>query len=120
MAVHELYYYQTVAGERPFVEWLEGLTDRKARAKIEARLATVAAGSLGDVETVGEGVMELRVDWGPGYRVYFARVGQVMVLLLCGGDKRTQQKDIIRAKGYFKDYKARIAKLPKTPSRSRA
>ena len=109
MAVHRLYYYQTAAGDRPFVEWLEGLTDRQSRAKIEARLARVASGTLGDVEPVGEGVLELRIDWGPGYRAYFARVGQVIVLLLCGGDKRTQQKDIDRAKDYFKDYKARAA-----------
>lgn len=110
MAVNELYYYQTAAGGRPLVEWLAGLNDRQARARIEARLARLAAGNLGDVETVGEGVMELRVDWGPGYRVYFSRVGQVIVLLLCGGDKRTQQKDIERAKAYFEDYKARSAK----------
>jgi putative addiction module killer protein len=64
--------------------------------------------------------MELRVDWGPGYRVYFARLGQVIVLLLCGGDKRTQQKDIKRAKECFKDYKARSAKLAKAPKRGRA
>ena len=110
MAVNALYYYHTAAGERPFVEWLAGLTDRQARARIEARLARVAAGNLGDAEPVGEGVMELRVDWGPGYRLYFARVGQVIVLLLCGGDKRTQKKDINNAKAYFKDYKARAAK----------
>jgi putative addiction module killer protein len=110
MAVNELYYYQTAAGERPFVEWLEELSDRQARARIEARLARVAAGNLGDVEAVGEGVMELRVDWGPGYRVYFSQLGQVIVLLLCGGDKRTQQRDIKRAKEYFEDYKARSAK----------
>ena len=105
----ELRYYQTAAGERPFVEWLEGLDDRQARTRIEARLARVAVGNFGDVEPVGEGVMELRIDWGPGYRVYFARVGQVIVLLLCGGDKRTQQRDINRAKEYFEDYKARTA-----------
>ena len=110
MAVNELYYYQTAAGERPFVEWLAELNDRQARARIEARLARVAAGNLGDAEPVGEGVMELRVDWGPGYRLYFARVGQVIVLLLCGGDKRTQSRDIKRAKDYFKDYKTRSAK----------
>ena len=57
--------------------------------------------------------MELRIDWGPGYRVYFSRIGQVVVLLLCGGDKRTQQKDIDRAKAYLKDYKARAAKKPR-------
>ncbi len=81
MAANELYYYQTAAGERPFVDWLAELGDRQARARIEARLARVAAGNLGDVEPVGEGVMELRIDWGPGYRIYFSRVGQVIVLL---------------------------------------
>jgi putative addiction module killer protein len=91
------------------VEWLTALEDRQARARIRARLARLAAGNLGDVEPVGEGVMELRIDWGPGYRVYFARLGQIVVLLLCGGDKRTQDKDIKRAKDYFKDYKARTA-----------
>ena len=110
MAVYEIYYYQTVAGERPFIEWLERMNDSQARARIEARLARVAAGNLGDIETVGEGVLELRIDWGPGYRVYFCRLGQAMVLLLCGGDKRTQQKDIKRAKEYFEDYKARSGK----------
>jgi putative addiction module killer protein len=105
----ELRYYQTSAGVRPFVDWLQGLNDRQARTRIQARLARVAVGNLGDVEPVGQGVMELRIDWGPGYRVYFAWVGQLIVLLLCGGDKRTQQRDIDRAKGYFEDYKARTA-----------
>ena len=106
----ELRLYQTSAGERPFFDWLRGLTDRQARARIDARLARVLSGNLGDAEPVGEGVMELRIDWGPGYRVYFARLGQVIVLLLCGGDKRTQQKDIRRAKAYFEDFKARSTK----------
>ncbi|MGH8694654.1 MAG: type II toxin-antitoxin system RelE/ParE family toxin [Burkholderiales bacterium] len=105
----ELRYYQTSAGEQPFVEWLQGLADRQARTRIEARLARVAVGNFGDVEAVGEGVLELRIDWGPGYRVYFSRLGQVIVLLLFGGDKRTQQKDTKRAKEYFEDYKARTA-----------
>lgn len=105
----ELRYYQTSAGEGPIVEWLQGLNDRQARTRIEARLARVAVGNLGDVEPVGDGVMELRIDWGPGYRVYFARLGQMVVLLLCGGDKRTQQRDINRAKDYFEDYKARTS-----------
>lgn len=105
----ELRYYQTAQGAQPFVEWLGGLADRQARGRIQARLARVAAGNFGDVERVGEGVLELRVDWGPGYRVYFARIGNVIVLLLCGGDKRTQQRDINRAKEYFEDYKRRTA-----------
>ena len=106
----ELRYYQTSLGERPFVDWFEGLNDKQARARIDARMARIAGGNLGDVESVGEGVMELRIAWGPGYRVYFARIGQVVVLLLCGGDKKTQQRDIKRAKAYFEDFKARSAK----------
>src|SRR6185437_1179782 len=103
----ELRYYQTRDGRRPFTHWLEDLRDRQARTRIAARLARVAIGGIGDAKPVGEGVMELKIDWGPGYRVYFARAGKVIVLLLCGGDKRTQQKDIDRAKEYFEDYKAR-------------
>ena len=92
------------------MEWFEGLNDKQARARIDARMARIAGGNLGDVEPVGEGVLELRIDWGPGYRVYFSRRGNVIVLLLCGGDKRTQQKDIKRAKAYFEDFKTRSAK----------
>jgi putative addiction module killer protein len=103
----ELRYYQTSVGERPFVDWFESLNDKQARARIDARLARIAGGNLGDVKPVGQGVMELRIDWGSGYRVYFARLGQVIVLLLCGGDKGTQQRDIKRAKAHFEDYKAR-------------
>jgi putative addiction module killer protein len=106
----ELRYYQTSVGGRPFVDWFEGLNDKRACARIDARLARIAGGNLGDVEPVGQGVMELRIVWGPGYRVYFARIGQAIILLLCGGDKRTQQKDIKRAKAYFEDFKARSAK----------
>jgi putative addiction module killer protein len=105
----DLRYYQTSGGGQPFVEWLQGLRDRQARTRIEARLARVAVGNLGDVEPVSEGVLELRINWGPGYRIYFSRVGRVIVLLLCGGDKKTQQRDIERAKAYFEDYKARTA-----------
>lgn len=105
----ELRFYQTAGRRRPFEAWLLGLRDAQAVARIEARLARLAAGNFGDAGPVGEGVLELRIDWGPGYRVYFARVGQATVLLLCGGDKRTQQRDIERAKDYFDDYKTRTA-----------
>ena len=103
----ELRYYQAQSGRSPFVDWLGQLVDREARVRIEARLATVAAGSFGDVKSVGDGVMELRVDWGPGYRIYFAKVGLAVVLLLGGGDKRSQDEDIKRAKDYLHDYKRR-------------
>mgnify|MGYP001564237248 CR=1 FL=1 len=90
-----------------FRKWFDSLKDRKARFRIQARIDRVEMGHFGDVEPVGEGVLELRIDWGPGYRVYFARLGQVVILLLLGGDKKTQRRDIKHAKAYFEDYKAR-------------
>lgn len=113
----ELRFYQTAAGRQPVREWLAGLRDLQALNRIEARLARLAAGNFGDTRPVGEGVAELRIDWGPGYRVYFARLGAMVVLLLCGGDKTSQQKDIEHAKDCFDDYKARTAR--KKPSGSR-
>lgn len=77
-----------------FAAWLDGLRDIQGRARIQARIERVAAGSPGDVEPVGEGVSELRVNYGPGYRVYFKRQGQELIILLAGGDKSTQAKDI--------------------------
>lgn len=81
-----------------FREWLHKLRDDRARAKIVDRLVRVEGGNFGDVEPVGDGVSELRIDYGPGYRVYVTRRGRVVVVILCGGDKRTQTKDIKRAK----------------------
>nr|WP_194241195.1 type II toxin-antitoxin system RelE/ParE family toxin [Solimonas terrae] len=87
--------------------WLAGLRDARARAKLEIRFRRVSAGMFGDVKPVGEGVLELREDIGPGYRVYFARHGTTVVILLCGGDKRAQDADIRRAKEYWHDWKRR-------------
>lgn len=81
-----------------FDEWLRGLRDIRARARIVARLDRFACGNPGDVKPVGEGVSEMRIDYGPGYRVYFLRRGRLLVVLLCGGDKSTQNKDITQAK----------------------
>ncbi|POS07291.1 addiction module antitoxin RelB [Burkholderia gladioli] len=80
-----------------FVRWLDRLSDLRARAKIQVRIERLASGLPGDVKPVGEGVSELRVDYGPGYRVYFVQRRNVCVILLCGGDKRTQARDIARA-----------------------
>lgn len=99
--------YITEDGKRPFDEWLSDLTDRKAAARIEARVARLRLGLLGDWKAVGGGVMELRVDAGPGYRIYFARVGRQIVLLLCGGSKGSQRADIKTAQEYLADYQAR-------------
>jgi putative addiction module killer protein len=81
-----------------FTDWLSALVDDRARARIVRRIDRLIAGNPGDVKPVGEGVSELRIDYGPGYRVYFARRGELLILLLCGGDKRTQDKDIKKAK----------------------
>ena len=81
-----------------FSTWLHKLRDDRARVRITERLLRVEGGNFGDVEPVGDGVSELRIDYGPGYRVYFTRRGRVVVVILCGGDKRTQTKDIKRAK----------------------
>ncbi|HEX9876266.1 MAG TPA: type II toxin-antitoxin system RelE/ParE family toxin [Gammaproteobacteria bacterium] len=99
--------YQTAEGKVPLSEWLDGLRDGRARARIVARLDRLSVGLLGDWKSVGEGVSELRVDYGPGYRVYYGQDGKTLILLLCGGDKRIQTKDIKKAHGYWKDYKAR-------------
>jgi putative addiction module killer protein len=77
-----------------FVRWLDGLRDVRARARVQVRIERLATGNAGDVEPVGEGVSELRIDYGPGYRVYFKRHGHGVVILLAGGDKRTQSADI--------------------------
>ncbi len=77
-----------------FAHWLDNLNDIRARARIQARIERLAAGNPGDVEPVGEGVSELRINYGPGYRVYFKRRGQELIILLAGGDKNTQPKDI--------------------------
>jgi putative addiction module killer protein len=81
-----------------FETWLSSLRDRIARAIIVRRIERVAGGNMGDVRPVGDGVSELRVDHGPGYRVYFVRRGAVVIVLLCGGDKGSQVRDIARAK----------------------
>lgn len=96
-------------GKAPFERWLDRLRDRRARARINARLARVRLGNLGDTRDVGEGVHELKVDYGPGYRLYFENASASVVLLLCGGDKSTQEADIRRAKEYWSEYKLRAA-----------
>ena len=81
-----------------FTDWLAALKDQRARLQIVRRIERVAAGNFGDAKSVGDAVSELRIDYGPGYRVYYTRRAKVIVILLCGGDKRTQSKDIRKAK----------------------
>lgn len=107
MPTKEVRQYQTADGRMPFAEWLRALRDRRANQAIAARILRMQAGNRGDWKTVGAGVFELRIDVGPGYRVYCGQDGATLVLLLCAGDKRTQTKDIEHARDYWKDYQAR-------------
>ncbi len=101
----ELKVYESPSGTAPFDDWLESLRDVKNRARIQVRLDRLEQGNFGDCKPVGEGVLELRLDFGPGYRVYFAEDGPTIVLLLIGGDKSTQDKDIKTARNYWREYK---------------
>ena len=94
-------------GAVPFRAWVSALKDKVARAVVLARVDRLSFGSFGDWKSIGAGVFELRVHFGKGYRVYFGRKGNVVVVLLCGGDKATQERDIDRAKKYWKDHEAR-------------
>ena len=105
----ELVRYQREDGVEPFSDWLNALRDKRAQARVRVRLLRVEAGNFGDCEPVGDGVSELRVHEGPGYRVYFGRHGRAVVVLLCGGDKSTQAADIERAKTMWAGWKRRQA-----------
>jgi putative addiction module killer protein len=109
MPAHEysLRYYVAANGKRPFAEWLCSLSDRNAAATVLVRLERLRLGNFGDARSLGKGLSELRIDAGPGYRVYFMVEGRAAVMLLCGGDKATQQKDILRAREYLTDYRRR-------------
>ncbi|MGI0480783.1 type II toxin-antitoxin system RelE/ParE family toxin [Geminocystis sp. CENA526] len=100
----ELKIYLTPRGKSPFEEWLNSIRDYKTQAIIDNRLRRIRLGNLGDHKSVGYGVFELRIDYGKGYRIYFGQIENTIILLLCGGDKSTQKKDIIKAQEYWKDY----------------
>lgn len=107
MRTLEVRQYQTARGRKPLAEWLGRLRDGVARARITARLDRLAGGLRGDWKNLGGTVCELRIDQGPGYRVYYAEDGSGLILLLCGGIKRTQAKDIKKAHAYWKDFQDR-------------
>jgi putative addiction module killer protein len=112
----EIRHYVDRSGKDIFDEWSSGLADRRAQAKVAVRIDRLAAGNFGDCKSIRGGVYELRIDWGPGYRVYCGMVGRLCVLLLCG-DKRKQSADIALAIEYLKDYNARTPKSEKENER---
>ena len=103
----QLLEYITEDGENPFHKWLNSLKDLSARARIRVRLNRVRLGNFGDCKPVGKGVNELRVDYGPGYRLYYGKSKTIIVILLCGGSKKSQSKDIQLAQAYWADFKRR-------------
>ena len=103
----EVRVYARSDGSEPFTQWLRGLRDGTTRNRIRQRIARIRLGNFGDARAVGDGVQELRIHFGPGYRVYFGREGDALVILLCGGDKGSQERDIERAQEYWRDHRSR-------------
>ena len=103
----EIRHYITATGWDPYQQWLDGLKDLKGRVILQRRIDRVANENFGDHRFCGDGVWELRIDYGPGYRVYYARAAETVVLLLCGGSKRSQSADIKEAARYWADYHRR-------------
>ena len=101
----EIQVYRTPNGRQPFTEWLESIQNLSTRDRIQARLERLEDGNFSDCQSVGEGIFELRLHFGAGYRIYFGQLGRAIVLLLCGGDKSSQARDIERAKNYWLQYK---------------
>lgn len=97
----EIKYYKDANGKSPFLDWLENLNDRMGRAKIKLHIDKLVRGNFGNCRSVGSGLHELKIHFGPGYRVYFGWIEHRFVLILCGGSKRTQDQDIEKAKKYW-------------------
>ena len=97
--------YKTASGKEPYTKYVNSLKDWKAAAKISVRVTRAELGNLGDYEGVGHGVVELKINFGPGYRIYMGLQGQELIVLLCAGDKSSQKKDIQKAIDYWNDYR---------------
>ena len=102
----DIVQFETDVGVSPFADWFDDL-DTRAATKVRTALARMEAGNLGDAKSVGDGVLERRIDWGPGYRIYFGRDGNRLIVLLAGGTKSGQRRDIRRAQSYWMDYRRR-------------
>lgn len=103
-----LHIYRRLDGRAPYEEWIDHLRDVVGRAKIRVRLDRMRQGNFGQHRSLGAGLLELKIDYGPGYRVYVGLSGEQVVVILAGGDKSTQQKDIFRAFVYWTDYEKRL------------
>jgi len=103
--IYELCIYKSENKKAPFEEWFESLKDKKTQQIIQARMDRAVFGNLGDIKSLGDEVFEFRINWGPGFRVYFSIQGAEILLLLVGGNKKTQTRDVSKAKFYLKEWK---------------
>ena len=106
----EIEFYLTPSGRNPFDDWFESLREMHARSKILTRLTRLKLGNFGDCKSLGDEVAELRIHYVPGIRIYFSKIGNKVILLLCGGDKGSQSRNIDKAKEYLKEYQSREKK----------
>lgn len=104
----EIRIYITTNGKQPFNQWLTRIKDKTTQARVRRRLDRLALGHLGDAKSLGDGISELRLQFGSGYRIYFGEINNAIILLLCGGDKNSQTKDIQKAKEYWYEFTERI------------
>jgi putative addiction module killer protein len=107
-SLYTIEYYHDTQGRAVVDVWRKGLPDKQASARVAARIERLERGAIGDCKPLRDGVWELRIDYGPGYRVYYSVVGRTVVLLLNGGDKRKQNADIAKAVAYLEEYKRRM------------
>lgn len=101
----DIIIYQDNRGREPVTTWLESFKDKTIARRIRNRIENLSLGLAGDSKSLGAGLFELRFQFGPGYRLYYAKDGEKIIVLLCGGDKGTQKKDIEKARGFYEDYK---------------
>lgn len=104
---YKIKIYETSTGKRPFDKWINSLSDRKTQIAIDLGLERIAIGNLGQNKSLGSGVYEFKIDIGPGFRIYYGKIGSYIILLLCAGNKQSQQKDIVLAKKYLQDFKGK-------------
>lgn len=109
----QIEFYITPSGRNPFDDWFESIRETHTQSKILTRLARLKLGNFGDCKSVGDEIAELRIHYGPGIRIYYSKIGQKVILLLCGGDKGSQSRDIDKAKQYLKEYQSREKKYGK-------
>ena len=109
----EIELYKTTSGQCPFDDWFKNIQEMHTRAKILTRLDRLKLGNFGDCKSLGDRIAELRIYYGPGIRIYYSKIGRKVILLLCGGDKSSQAKDINKAKKYLKEYQSREKKHEK-------